>query len=320
MYPANRKRPRNELLRFLTMGTDNPMEVPVLALYVDESKDAHTFLVAGLLAQVEAWDEFIDDWNTVLAIPPAMPYWHQSEAYARQGPFSVLSRVQLKEREARLARVITKLSPTALSVTLSNEIYRQEIRGKVSPPPATDSESGRWRNLAISLSDPPYYFMHMGWIEGIRRNLDEIGTDEKVRIVIERSTRRSYDNAIEYAVRAMQRTYEREGATLPIKSVQSEFGKDPQTRQLEAADMFAWGWRRHLTNRLHGGSLRPHHVVGMMRRLGPRALMMNATQVRKYVDDMNDKWVWGPRWDDLEQQHAEAHKDDPPVSETEQGG
>lgn len=96
----------------------------VLKVYSDESGkgDPRTFVMAGFIARAEVWAEFENDWNAVLARPPAIPYFHMADAVA-SGDF---------DRIAALAALIRKHKLSGISVLIYMPDYDLVVRNQIS--------------------------------------------------------------------------------------------------------------------------------------------------------------------------------------------
>lgn len=277
--------PRNGLLQFLCIGSKRPMEVivAVLVLYVDESSDDKTYLVSGLMAPVRRWDEFCTQWDRILAIEPAVPYWHQSDVWAwpRVAPFDRLSRAQVKEREILLARAVANVRPRAIGTVLRSDVYDAELRGKIKPPRSPYPMGEARRRLIQSVGDSAYLFLHQAWIEQGSRELAQTPGRESARLVIEQSHNPKHDKALEHTLHALLALRRAEGRPDPFHSITHEKGKCPESRPLEAADMHAWALRRQLSGK-------PHHLCDAILESAPtRCIEFGAEHLRLHVEGLN---------------------------------
>lgn len=245
-------RPTNEFLQLLTAGVRRPLEVPllVLGLYIDESADGKTYVVCGVLASVGSWDRLGCEWNKILAREPALPYWHQSDVYAREEPFDVLSEDQIRDREVWLSSEVRALNPRIIATAMSARDYEAEQTDWIrSANLLRKSARKQWL-----LRNSPYSVLHTAWVEQMHREPDAFGVDERALVIIEASDDLKRDEETTRWVRGWNQYYLDKGRPNRIYSVATQQGKLPESRPLEAVDMAAWVVRR----RLSGSG--PHHL------------------------------------------------------------
>jgi hypothetical protein len=275
-------RPRNEVLRFLTAGVADPMKVPlvVLGLAIDESADGKTYLVCGVLASVGAWDDLALEWNRILSIHPAVPYWHQSEVYARRpdSPFSALTAEQVYDREVLLADALGSISPRIISTTMSAAHYaaaKSAWFGEVRQ--LRRRERKQWLS-----KNHQYSVLHSAWPEQLHREPEAFAGDEKAIVIFEQSDSTRRDAETYRFIVGANRYYVERGRADRIHLVVPAPGKRPDTRPLEAADMAAWVSRRHLSR------AQPHHLFDRVlgQALSERYIELEQDAVRAYFGVM----------------------------------
>lgn len=214
----------------------------MLGLFIDESSDRLSHVVCGVLAKVGAWDRFVPKWNEVLAIPPKLPYWHQSDAYAikRKPPFDVLTDEQVKKRETWLAAVLrcmnARIIASAMTVSDYEAVKAEWLQSKKFASP---KERKRWEKQTH-----PYSVLHATWVERLHRTASK--STELVMIVMERSNDPYRDSVSRSCIEILSaESVLRRGYPDRIGLVGTVPGKNPMCRPLEAADLAAWVVRRN---------------------------------------------------------------------------
>jgi hypothetical protein len=248
----NRQKPKAKWLRALTVGSPHPLRevICVLSFYVDPTKDAKNIVVCGLLAHVDAWDAFYPQWNAVLAIEPALPFWHAADAWAGEPPFDVLDRGQREAREQALARIILQmgLPCAALSVVMHCDTFTTLVKDRMKIPRSAFATTAAYKRAEDVLTKWEYT-IGIGSLLGLLVSaLGRSGIDENVRVVVE-SENLERDafvyNIGQSAMRLLAQMDDPKAGA--IKEVSVAKGKDPLTRPLEAIDLYAWCRRRILS-------------------------------------------------------------------------
>ncbi len=189
----------------------------VLKVYADESGkgDPRTFVMAGQIARAEQWAVFEEDWRVALAKPPAIDYFHMNEAVAARD----------FQRIADMGAVIRKHGFSVIAVSFYMPDYNAIIRGRIS------------RRF-----DSPYFLGLTSLIDlAIQWQIDH-NVCELMDFIFDEQFRES-----DHLQAIWGDTY---AAMSP--EIKERFGQRPihlddkKTIPLQAADMFAWTWRRIL--------------------------------------------------------------------------
>lgn len=98
------------------------------------------FMWCGYFANMSYWAQFSEKWRAVLDEEPALPYWHQASARARErkAPFDALSDEEIRHKEEKLAKLVGWQSPSggqgavAIVVRLPRVYYEEFVKGKIT--------------------------------------------------------------------------------------------------------------------------------------------------------------------------------------------
>jgi hypothetical protein len=105
----------------------------MLAGYYDDSADDETFLVGGLVAHVENWEAFEDEWERKRKEPPAIGYY---KAYHARVPpdkrkndnqFRGFSRGMILKKERTLAQIIVDHAEYAVFSPLNRKLFNSTV-------------------------------------------------------------------------------------------------------------------------------------------------------------------------------------------------
>lgn len=227
----------------------------MLALFADESSDDRSYAVCGVLAKVGAWDRFVVKWNGILANPHSLPYWHQSDAYARTAPFDQLSEKQIERREVLLSSALRSINPRIGASLMLARNY-DEIKGEWLQNARFKNrrDRDRWDSQIH-----PYCVLHATWIERLQRTMPS--STEPVLIFLEESNDRRRDADAIFCIKVLEeQSVVIRGYPKRVHMIAAVPGKNPDFRPLEAADLAAWAVRRHWIGRA------PHHLVNRVLR------------------------------------------------------
>ncbi len=242
--PTKPRAPRDLTDSFpvLTMGMDWQPDAVVLmlAVYLDETGDDTTYLVGGLMATVERWEALADEWNRILSRDPRLSHWHQADAYAhKKSPWIELGIEHYKQFVADLAAAIVAANPWGISVSLRAEDWNVVVPKKPNIERRPDTIS--IRHAAVNHYASPYSILCAGIGKAISMRLVDIASTDRVMVVMENSTSPGTEAVVDCATWMLGNDLDR------YESITVENGKSPETRPLEAADMYMWALRRYMT-------------------------------------------------------------------------
>jgi hypothetical protein len=201
----------------------------MLQCFIDDSghNNGPVLVLAGFIADANAWRVFSDDWQAVLDLPPQFDYLRMREAWGRRYP-----RWAIAERDERLVlfrEVIIKHAVGAIRVAVPREAYRRTV-GQVHG----------WSDY--------YQFALYQLIKMYRKHHAKLGLARDISFIFDdqqRSKRR-----IERAWRFFQAAGNEH--LLAIMGGLPEFEDDKKMRPLQAADMLAWVSRRRTAAHMAG--------------------------------------------------------------------
>ena len=116
-------------------------------VFIDESGNNPqdvVFLMAGWVADVETWESFSDDWDSVLRRPPAISYFKHHEAKAQSEQFEGFTPKQADRKILELALVIdrhidTRKKHVGLITGMKHEVLKRIMSRSVASKKQTRS-------------------------------------------------------------------------------------------------------------------------------------------------------------------------------------
>jgi Protein of unknown function (DUF3800) len=199
-------------------------DLVMLRCFVDESGFGHgpVMVMAGLIADVESWARFSDDWQECLDMRPRLPFFHMAEMFADSwGDES-------KRRVARFQKIMATHAKGAVIVSIPLDDYRCIFGGQ-----------DVWKN--------PYLFLFFIFIRGYKRFSEEIGLDRTIDFVFDMQT-----GAMARVAEAWDFWKTEAPQLLQFTGGLPSFQDDKIVLPLQAADMLAWWIRRHMIDDLNG--------------------------------------------------------------------
>jgi hypothetical protein len=201
--------------------------VPIQA-FVDESGgigQSRHFVMAGLIGHSEDWAVFSDEWRACLDAPPRISAFKMKDAASCSGQFYGFSEGQRDAKLTSLAKVINRHALYCSHSAIDLEAH-----------------AGLWASLPKPQCEPYFWPFHNTvmatcfelWDRGWRERF-EIIFDEQV---IFGPRAKAWYPAIRETV-TMQNPDE--GSIMPVDPV---FRTDDEFLPLQAADLFAWCWRK----------------------------------------------------------------------------
>lgn len=197
--------------------------------FVDDSGtkgDTRHFVLAGLISHAESWASFSDEWQACLDDYPHIKVFKMREAAKKSGQFYYMSAGCRDEMLLRLARIINKhvLIVTHSIIDLA-------------------AHSRTWGAQLPKPLDDPYFYPFHNTIMATCFALWDAGWRERFEIVFDEQHISGLRAKKWYpAVReTIEFKYPDEAKILPIEPI---FKKDDEFLPIQAADMFAWCFRR----------------------------------------------------------------------------
>ena len=206
--------------------------VLALAVYIDDSgkDDPPVFVLAGFIAEAEAWAAFTDEWDEELTRYPKIKYFKMKEAHALNGQFEGVSSLARDHKVGRLASLCSKHLSGELACVVRHLDYAAQFANKYAPR-----------------MDDPYILMMMGtyilafhWLETQGKK------GEKVNFIFDRQLEKETVVREMFAEFAKMPGNDLEPIGLPPTP---NFDDDKSTPALQAADLLAWHIRRRFADR-----------------------------------------------------------------------
>lgn len=206
-------------------------------IYVDDSgsePQGEIFFLAGFISTVERWAAFSNEWDSALALSPALDYFKMSEAFGLVGQFSSSKGWNEANREDRLvtlARIINKYAMLRVSVSTRHDLFEKYVASL----PATE------RNLA---TDEPFIMLAFHLVSVAIMFAHEHGVREPIDFIFDhqsgegevQSNWQQYRRTLQFTPRGKQ--------LAPLLG--DVFFSDEQSRRpLQAADLYVGQARRH---------------------------------------------------------------------------
>jgi len=198
--------------------------------YVDDSGGpGHSkhFVLAGLVGHSEDWAAFSDEWRACLAEKPSIKVFKMSHAARRSGEFYRWTFQMRDEKLRNLARIVNRHAQLATYSIIDLEAHADVWAKRLGKP-----------------MNEPYFHPFYCTIMAVCFCLWDNGHRERFEIV--------FDDQVVFGlrakawwpvVRAMIESREAEAATiLPVDPI---FRSDDDFLPIQAADMYAWCFRKH---------------------------------------------------------------------------
>jgi hypothetical protein len=206
--------------------------MPVQA-FVDESGgkgQGRHFALAGIIAHSEEWAQFSEEWRSCLSRRPAIRCFKMSEAAGCSGQFHGWTEKDRDSKLRELARIINRHAKLVTHSVID-----------------LDAHAETW---AISLEKPlndPYFFPFHSTIAASCFELWDLGWRERFEIIFDEQVIFGPRARLWYPItRDIVRYREPEASS--IMPIDPLFGTDDQFLPIQAADLFAWCWRRGTSN------------------------------------------------------------------------
>lgn len=281
---------RSPLLRALLRGVKSPEReartVFVLGEYYVDDSDAGRFRsLGGVMSTAGAWDDFSDEWEPILAKAPRVPHWNMANARARNYPFDVFSDWRhVMERELELAEVIRKHALRGYSVAVNLDDWARYAKGKLNPAWHIRRNPGFDPEWWIRTYESERMFLLKQMSSMIQVALKHSNhLFDKVHVFFEKSGRPEEDHTTEYEAAALEGLRIYNNGEEIIKSISFMVGKQPDSRPLEAADMFSWCARRYV---IEGRKREP--IWDVIEQITGKIITLGRDSIERYVDALNN--------------------------------
>jgi hypothetical protein len=204
--------------------------LPIQA-YIDDSggpEQGHGFVLAGFIAEAQAWLVFSNEWQACLDTAPAIPRFKMRDAASRRGVFAGFSKSARDDKLRALARVINRHADSSIAVAMDLREFEETI--------------GKDEDLSPILKEPyfwPYQIMTMA----VCCELVDQGQTERFEIIFDEQARLRPRVKWWYPIIRHHMTPDWQA----IAPVEPTFRSDDESLPLQAADLLAWLFRRATT-------------------------------------------------------------------------
>jgi hypothetical protein len=232
----------------------------------------------------QAWDDFSNDWDAVLARRPALPWWQMSGARSIENrpPFDVLTPTQKLERELALAEVLRKHVFRGVAVHLSNDYWDKHGKGRIDWSRHQLAEKDKRRGEREY--DSPHHVLMHSMYALTRIIVRENKLLDRVDIIVEKdvsSSAHKHSADLKHAVLDIEPWHRFNGGRGVINDIRFTQGKNPEARPLEAADMWAWSVRRYAIEKR-----REQEIWGILKHVEGKVMDVS-DNVDVFIRDMN---------------------------------
>jgi hypothetical protein len=196
----------------------------MLQAYVDDSNmgQGTVSVLGGWVARAEQWAKFSDDWQSILDMKPAVPYFKWSHARGLGGEFKGISEPMRDEKIRLLAATIAEHKLLGVASAMPNALYQEAFRLNIDP-----------------VIRYPYFISFYGLVVQLAEYLASQGIKEKIDFIFD-----IQPGQMQPVLAAWERLTEQAPENVRAilgdpPSFKSDIGLPP----LQAADMSA-GWLR----------------------------------------------------------------------------
>lgn len=201
--------------------------MPMQAFVDDSGGKGNTrhFVLAGLIGHSEAWAEFSNEWRACLDERPRIRTFKMREAATCNGQFYSMTAKQRDEKLRKLAQIINRYA----LITTHSVID-------------LDAHEKTWAKLEKPRNEPYFWPFH-NTIMATCFTLWDAGWREKFEIIFDEQVVSGLRAKVWYPViRAIFQ--EREPEASRILPVEPMFKTDDEFLPIQAADLFAWCYRK----------------------------------------------------------------------------
>lgn len=207
-------------------------KIMTIQAFVDESGgkgQGKHFVMAGLVSESEAWSDFSTEWRDCLQASPSLNIFKMRHAASLSGNFYGWTAEERDEKLRSLARIINKHARFLMWAAID-----------------MDAHANSWAKLKKPHNEA-YFWAYYVMIMGLCFDLWDMGWREKFEII--------FDEQVVFGLRAKRwypvvrylllDKYPDSGSILPVEPL---FRKDDDFLPLQAADLYAWCFRRNSDN------------------------------------------------------------------------
>jgi uncharacterized protein DUF3800 len=208
-------------------------------VYVDDSgsePQSPIFFLGGFISSVERWAAFSNEWDSALALLPALDYFKMSEAagfweqFARKRGWNETNR---DDRLVTFARIINKYAMLRVSASIRHDLFEKYLLSL----PAIE------RNLAV---DAPYITLAMHLVTGATMFAYDRGIRDPIDFIFDEQA--GFKDELRERWPVYKRLYQltsRGRQLAPLLGAEPSFLDEKERKPLQAADLYAWQARDH---------------------------------------------------------------------------
>ncbi len=219
--------------------------------FIDESgNDGHSpvMVLSALVANVERWESFSDDWQAELAAPPKVKCFKSYDAAKCEGYFDGFTREQAEAKTDRLASVVLRHIEYGIVELVYTDEFDEIIKGQLYRPT---------RRLAREMKDP-YFLLFYGLVKNVIR--EQLSRKAKVDF--------TFDDYNKIGRKCLRRINEGHFTRLLPDGYKDLIGraipgKDEEFLPLQAADLVAGQYRRFLSSVYSWSARNPVHLTSL---------------------------------------------------------
>jgi hypothetical protein len=198
-----------------------------------------SFVVAGFIAESEAWAQFSSKWDAALALHPSVEYLKMVEAAHRTGQFTGWSADEVRDRLRKLVSIIREFAIMRVSVSVDKRAFFKNARSLAIPARNHNTDKPYCMAFQKLLLEVPQIQLLHAAIFGSRPRPVDFIFDEQGEIGLEAQ-------ATWLNIKRLAERFAQQGRTnvLPCFGSMPIFSNDKDVRPLQAADLYAWHLRR----------------------------------------------------------------------------
>lgn len=196
-------------------------------VFVDESESDRHFVMCGVVSDSPRWAGFSEEWQRCLRTSPSIRRFKMSEAAGLSGEFYGWDPRERDAKLLQLARIINKYVEFVIYCGINVDAHKKTWRSTLSKP----------------LNERYFWPFHIT-IMGVTFDLADLGWRERFEIVFDEHVifgprAKAWYRLVQEAVRF------REPSSYPLMPVEPVFRDDESCPPLQAADLYAWCFRRN---------------------------------------------------------------------------
>ena len=203
--------------------------MPIQAFADDSGGKGHSrhFVVVGLVGQSEAWANFSDEWSACLRHPPSIRIFKMREAASCTGQFDGVSAAQRDRKLRVLAQIINRYALLLTHSAIDLNAHAETWAARSMREPQNEAYFWAFHNTIMATC---FSLWDAGWRKRFEMIFDE-------NVIFGPRAKLWYP----YIKTAAKHLEPASSAILPIDPI---FHTDSEFMPLQAADMFAWCFRK----------------------------------------------------------------------------